>query len=339
MIDKQALGNNHCLSCDPEWKSPSVCLHSPPGSPKVSSPSSDDELVLLASGVELDSTRQPTDSSTTVRQWHIAMNEAHWMTTGMLCIFAAEKKDQEEDLPNHMEHPLIKYNPGYWLLWCYFTVSIWLGILVHTPFGQADKCRPDELELESEVRVQWIYASDGMYVLMMMLDLVDFFSKWHKHGLTWSTSDQCGADCYMVAAAMYGALWGGNVYFLRCMQQRAQVPLRSCILANLGFAASLLVLLGVSAITGTGDRATTAVMAWGLRVVSVGCYVMVGVYYLKLWNIYQDSEHDPEGAKAQTWREILLPTCTVIAPSIVTFMIFVVGFAVHPNTVWYAIAG
>lgn len=52
----------------------------------------------------------------------------------------------------------VRYNPFYWALLVIAVASILLGRWTHAIFGQGGPVREDELSIERQVRVQWIYA-------------------------------------------------------------------------------------------------------------------------------------------------------------------------------------
>jgi len=97
------------------------------------------------------------------------------------------------------------------------------------------------------------------------------------------------------SVGIYAVLMGGNTIFINAMQNCNEVRLRSCIVGNLTFGILVLVMLISTAITGHGGTNNSNKLAagfvWFMRVGVVLCYVVVGLYYTRLWNVYHpDSE-------------------------------------------------
>ena len=66
----------------------------------------------------------------------------------------------------------VKYNPLCWLLVALITLINILGKLVHAPADQARQLRADETALERKVRIEWVYLTDGAFVLNIIMYLL-----------------------------------------------------------------------------------------------------------------------------------------------------------------------
>jgi hypothetical protein len=246
-------------------------------------------------------------------------------------------------------------SPCYYITWLFGAVFIWLGCWIHTPFGQGGKTRADETLLEGCVRKQWIYMCDGLYGLMLFLDMTDFFQEWASAGIVWETDDgTCGAMCYLIAAGIYFILMCGNFIFVNAMQHKMEVRLRSCIIGNLTFGTLVLIALLASAISGKGTTHGNSFLqgfVWVFRTGVVACYVAIGLYYTQLWNVYHRDAVEGD-MRSKLWWDIdgdgveddcqtHLEHCTfcrAMGPSLCCIAVSLWLFMYHPDSVWSALA-
>lgn len=82
-----------------------------------------------------------------------AVEESHVMIIELCCpcLLSATAEVQYKTV-------VVRYNPFYWALLIILVASILLGRWTHAIFGQGGPVREDELKIERQVRIQWIYA-------------------------------------------------------------------------------------------------------------------------------------------------------------------------------------
>lgn len=283
--------------------------------------------------------------------WPMAKRESHHMCIFVFWFCA-------EDMPhidNVYEHVPIMCCPCYQFVWFFGAAFIWLGCWIHTPFGQGGKTRKDETKLEACVRKQWIYMCDGLYGILLAGDLLEFFFEGVTDGLAWRSDGECGALCYLIAAGIYFILMAGNFIFISAMQNKMEVRLRSCIIGNLTFGTLVLIALLASAIGGHGTtHGNTPFLQgfiWTFRTGVVLCYVLVGLFYTQLWNVYHKDAVDGNMHSAVWWdatgdgKEDDFAThmehcsiCRAVGPSLMCIAVSIWLFAYHPDSVWSALA-
>ena len=99
------------------------------------------------------------------------------------------------------------WNLLYWVLILAIMACVLPGRWVHIPFGQGGPVRPDETAAERIARVNWVYATDGPFALMALVDAGQLL----VGGYDWSVS---------FALALEATYVLGNVVFLRSMRKR-----------------------------------------------------------------------------------------------------------------------
>jgi len=294
-------------------------------------------------------TPDPPSRDPALRTHQMAAREAHCVLIHCLCgcLGLSDAPPDDKGVPAAAQHWFVKHNPVYWGLWLVTAFFIWQGCHWHCLWGQGKKSRPDETQEEAEVRIHWIYCCDGMYLGCVILDLFDLLLDWIDYGLSWNTeADICGALCYVVAVAVYIGLLGGNLIFINAMQIKSEVRLRACIVANLAFGIFTLTMLLISAFTGKGSDSVTSAMAWMLRLAVVIGYVIVGLYYTRLWKIYHpvgsNLHWDVDQDGVEDSLHIHLKHCSVcraILPATITFGVLLFVFILEPDAVWVALTG
>lgn len=139
--------------------------------------------------------------------------------------------------------------PVFWSIWALVCFSVLSGKWVHGLVGQAGPVRPDESALEREIRVQWIYASDGPFLLSLALNLASLAAA------VLSQSLGANHDTLMlgVSSAINVGFLFANVSFLHGMRHRMAQSVRCNIVFNFAFASALAVAL-LMTLFGTAAR-------------------------------------------------------------------------------------
>jgi len=300
------------------------------------------------------STHVPASRTADLPLYKIAARETHCMLIKMTFGYIWPNKEEisarnDIGVPKFLQKCFLKYNPLYWFCWLGIASLIFMGQLVHYPLDQHRRTRKDETELEGEVRIQWIYCCDGCYALMILYDIGEFFFYWADDGLTWnSTEVKCGANCYLVALAIYSGLLATDCLFLNAMKQQNELMFRGSIVTVLLFGVVVLICLLISALTGNLDDASDDVtFSWFMRVCVVLMYVVMGMFYCKLWHVYRpththgmvifDADRDGQEDDCKT-HMTHCSICKVSGPALVVLGILIFGYATEPVAVWNALA-
>ena len=120
----------------------------------------------------------------------------------------------------------VKYNPLCWLLMALLTLINILGKLVHAPADQARQLRADETALERRVRIEWVYLTDGGFLL---------------NALTYLLSPIGGSYGWPTLLGVIISLTfiGGNIAFLRAVRNKYAAGVRTAVIANVLFMVSM----------------------------------------------------------------------------------------------------
>ena len=91
----------------------------------------------------------------------------------MLVLWLCPAEFKALDIEAQYRHPLVFWNPAYWICFLPLVPCLLTGKWLHSLWGQGDMMRPDETIEESRVRLHWIYCLDGPIAFACILDLVD----------------------------------------------------------------------------------------------------------------------------------------------------------------------
>ena len=105
-----------------------------------------------------------------------------------------------------------------------------LGKIAHAPADQARQLRADETALERKVRIEWVYLTDGGFVLNIIMYLVTPI----KGSYGWDT---------LLAIIISVVFIGGNIAFLRAVRNKYAIGVRTAIIANTMFVVALTAIL------------------------------------------------------------------------------------------------
>lgn len=211
--------------------------------------------------------------------------EGHDMTLAMFPCIGGNSMEEK------LESPFIKYNPIYWLLWFPTALMLCGGRLVHKLFGQHDKVRHDELEVEHEVRVQWIYANDVMFFVSAVIDIsalgheIDLMA-FHKH----LADGHEETTAVLIGTVLLTVTILGNVGFYRAMKCRDQLGVRAAIAGNAGFAVIMTVLMVYGCLRRIAHGRANKLLSKSFftRAMTVLFAIMAIPCYKKLWNAYEE---------------------------------------------------
>ena len=124
----------------------------------------------------------------------------------------------------------VKFNPLCWLLVALITLINILGKIVHAPADQARQLRADETALERKVRIEWVYLTDGGFVLNIIMYLLT------------PIKGSYGYDT-LLAIIISVVFIAGNIAFLRAVRNKYAIGVRTAIIANTMFVVALTAIL------------------------------------------------------------------------------------------------
>ena len=203
--------------------------------------------------------------------------------------------------------------------------------------------RHDELEVEHEARVQWIYFTDGPFACaaaFTVVELVRVFVVARRDVTLGWNPQTIGLALDFGIDAVYIA---GNVLFLEAMRCRNVAQIRCAIVANGAFAVGLLLLLalGVARVGWNTDWRWEQRATFAIRFVVVFFFIAATAIYARLWNAHGDV--DPAVGDRPPARcvssEALGVVGICLAATTVWGMLGCVVVYGDPNYVWNAVAG
>lgn len=227
-------------------------------------------------------------------------DESHIMIVSVVASDAYAALPLEEQLRS----PWALYNPLYLVLLCALMVCVLSGRWVHALFGQGGPVRPDELIVEREARIQWIYTTDGPFAVTAFINLlsIGWYAAIHELAGNWldPTFDLVVAGAYIL----------GNCFFLEALSKKDVLEIRVAIVANATFTLGLLVLLfyGYVQAGGFTNMPDSKEATWFIRALTVLFFVAATAIYTQLWNAhgpipYSDDD-DPATPEWKTSRPL-----------------------------------
>ena len=212
-----------------------------------------------------------------------SLEESHEIMVWFACPAQVADLPREEQLRCWC----IRYNIFYHILVVGTAACIIAGKWVHGALGQGGPVREDELPVEKEARILWIYATDGPMVVSAGVSML-----W----LLWVLRKGDPIRTNLVDLAVDACYVGGNVYFLEALKMRNVLLIRLAIVSNATFAIGLLALL-LFQLSFTdpdlfNDDETNDLslaqhwITWLLRVVVVLFAVFATACYLPLWSAH-----------------------------------------------------
>ena len=252
------------------------------------------------------------------RELRWAAKESHamiWIYTAGACVEMAEREQRELWV--------LKYNPFYWLLMMFAMGCVLVGRWVHCIFGQGGPVREDELEIEREARVFWIYATDGPFFVSILFTIFEA-----------SLGDAGSPLSILFDLAIDAAYIFGNVLFLDSIRKMNVARIRVGIIANAAFSVALTVLLITGIIRHYSqrwsfyDRAT-----WIARGMAVIFFALAVFIYARLWNVHGDIK--PSGGLLSSDAAAYLGMLTA---AIVVWALLILVVVISPTFVWDAVA-
>lgn len=196
----------------------------------------------------------------------------------MIVTVLASESFLEQPLEKQLSSPWVIYNPLYLLTVLLLILCIVPGRIVHKFFDQDGPVRPDELYVEREARIQWVYATDGPFTfsaftktIVVIYDLVN--------GQEW-----IGDFLQVVIDVCYVA---GNIFFLSALRRKDVAHIRMAIVANALFALGLVLILIYGLHKGGFKSMSNSNFAsWIMRATSVLFFVAAPFLYSRLWSAH-----------------------------------------------------
>lgn len=91
----------------------------------------------------------------------------------MIMLYCYPHSFADAPMGDQLNYWSVGYNPVYWSLLVCGMPCVLAGRWVHAMVGQGGPVRHDELEVEHEARVQWIYMTDGPFAAAALFTLVE----------------------------------------------------------------------------------------------------------------------------------------------------------------------
>lgn len=230
-----------------------------------------------------------------------------------------------------LQHPLLRWNPFYWFLWVLAVGCIVSGRWTHSIFGQGDGF-PGESELEREVRIYWLYCTDGPVLLATLFDFFVLGVDLKQKLIGWNNTTLELAISFCVNLGFLA----GNVSFASAMRRRRATAVKMIIGCNFAFASGLAVALvyGACASYTAWDSTFEEASTYCLRVIVVLFILLACYIYAPLWTQY-DNDGDQDKDEQASF------DCGVVAPvAFVTILVWLLlfgAFAVGYSDVWAAL--
>lgn len=211
-------------------------------------------------------------------------------------------------------HPCVRYNPVYWMCTLVTMPCMVSGRWTHALLGQGGPVRDDEMAIERDARVQWIYTTgaprryryvadlfsraDGPFAFSAFLTIV--YLLWLAcRGNAGENVDTAGV-VVDIAIDVRGlgadrrnyypqvSYIGGNYRFLEAMRHKRVAEVRMCILSTFAFTSGLAVLLvsGILHADIASQWSWSRRATWLLRFLCVAFFTTATIIYSQLWNAY-----------------------------------------------------
>ena len=268
-----------------------------------------------------------------------AAMEAHVM----VILYCYPASYAEAPMVEQVRFWMVAYNPAYWCLILAALPCVLTGRWVHAVVGQGGPVRPDELEVEHEARVQWIYATDGPFACAALFTVAEL-AAYAAEG------DELGANPNTVGLVLDflidAAYIGGNMLFVEAMKHKNVAQIRCAIVANGTFAVGLMVLLlmSINQVGWTTEWRWQQRATFAIRFSVVFFFIAATAIYARLWNAH--GHIDPNATSAFPQPDVYCISShtlgilgIMLAAATVWSMLACVVIFGNPNYVWDALAG
>ena len=226
----------------------------------------------------------------------------HMLFTFMLPALCSSEKDYETASKDWRSYRwIVMRNPFYWAAWLVTVLLIMLGRRLHYVAGQHGPVGEPETSTEHEVRIWWIYPSDGAFTGGLCLVAGD--ALWYSVDSVREDKDQW--TTLIISFVLYTSIITSNFLFLNAMRQRSSLHVKAFIAGNAALAFALLALLIISAVRIATGRAPASMKrawsahsilyilySWVLRTGFVFFLLLMAATYFRLWFTY-----DPNGLR------------------------------------------
>ena len=248
-----------------------------------------------------------------------ARDEAHHMIWQYSC--GCCMVDMESSLQRELW--FVKYNPIYWFTMVVTMVCMLIGKWTHSIVGQGGPVRDDELDVEREARIQWIYTTDGPFVVSILFTAIEAIATKKPRVLS-----------LLFDLLIDAAYVGGNVLFLDSMARKNIARIRVGIVANAAFAIALTVLLVTGIIHHAHERWSFYDRAtWCVRSLTVVFFAFAVFIYAGLWNA-----HPFDKVPQALISPDIAAALGMIAAAAIVWALLVLVIVISPAFVWDAIA-
>jgi len=154
------------------------------------------------------------------------------------CCCFGEESELRKTIPLS---PFAVYNPMWYILIVSIMVVVIPGHLFHSLFGNGEQLRPDELQVETVARKQWVYTYSGTFVVLGGMYSIVL--------ITGMLANYWDYD----AAGYISALWvmilylGGDAHLLFQMRRRNTMMTHACVHGQIswGIAFFIVLILGL----------------------------------------------------------------------------------------------
>lgn len=249
-----------------------------------------------------------------------AFEASHEMLIEWLCCCASGETWQEKYVSSN-----VGYNLFYWLLWIFAVPCILSGKWTHDLVGQGDTFE-GETKLEREVRIHWLYCTDGPMLAALMIDI--YYAGVYVAKGEWGMNNDTMEIMLSMAVCISYVL--GNIAFEAAIRERKATTVKCMIACNFAFATGLLVALVYGFVIGDVTGASwLKIVDYGLRIVVV-LFIMLAVYvYSPLWSAYDEKE-DHRSVSC----EEMLP---IVAVTVWVYCALIFAFSINFTDLWEAL--
>ena len=270
-------------------------------------------------------------------QW--AAMESHVM----VILYCYPSSFAEAPMAEQVTFACVGYNPIYWLLLLGAIPCVLSGRWVHAAVGQGGPVRHDELEVEHEARVQWIYTTDGPFACAALFTVAELIAYAAEGGTLGANPTTLGL---VLDFAIDAAYIGGNMLFVEAMKHKNVAQIRCAIAANATFAVGLVALLleSVDRVGWTTEWRWQQRATFAIRFGVVAFFIAATAIYARLWNAHGRVDPDatsafPKPAAYCISSHALGILGIMLAAATVWSMLACVVVVGNPNYVWDALAG